>query len=128
MGRCNPFLRAIIWAASLSLLVTTAAAKPAATRPATQPATTVPAALLPQRWPGAAYDIRRNGHVVSRVTFRTESAGDDAGGPGRLTFADALVLDPAGGGKVIRVTTVCQADDALTPLRVMAEESGPDDG
>ncbi len=126
MGRRIPFTPAVTWAATLGLFVAAVAARPASTRPATRPAaTTQPVALLPQRWPGATYDVRRGDHLVSRVTFHTELARDDAGGPDRLRLADVLVLDPDGKARVIRVTTACLADDALTPERVTAEEAAP---
>src|SRR3954454_8312843 len=122
MGRRRPVFRAVAWAAALCQLVSAVAAQPASTRPTTRPATTRPVTLLPQRWPGATYDVRRDGHVISRITFHNELVRDDADGPDRLRFADALVLDPAGKGGAIRVTTVCRADDALTPVTVTAEE------
>src|SRR5690242_10747699 len=107
MGRRRPILRAVTWAATLSLLVAAVEAQPAPPRPASQPATTRPAALLPQRWPGAAYDIRRDGRTISRITFLSELAEDKAGGPDRLRFTDALLLNPDGRSTTIRVTTVC---------------------
>lgn len=128
MGKRVPFLRTVTCAATLGSLMAAVSARPAPPHPTSRPAETRPAALLPRRWPGATYEVRRDGRTVSRITFRNELVKDEGGGPDRLRFADELVIDPAGKGRVTRMTTVCQVDEVTTPLRITADEAESAEG